>query len=508
MVDGGLRRAQIATLVTAGAGSLVLLAPSTARFLLAPDARVALEVSGLCAVLFAAVTLALPADTDVRPARNAFVAGLVVLALSNAVFAVWPILLETRPPLDRGLAYYPWLAARYVSGLLFISAGLERPRLRLPSYLIVAVALLVVTDLVLVALPGDLLPPVEIIGSGVRIISPWTNFFLQAIPAVMFGLGSWLAGRLYRRSGAPAYLWLSVSLIVQVFAQLHEIVAPAILGPVVATADAYRLLAVLLLLGGALHQLGFLYRSRSIAVHRQQRDLWAREQLVEELRGFAEQEHHFRTLVSHELSTPLATIRAFTHVLQSELGERRSPRLQRALDGIDSEARRLLELGERMDELRDLEIGSFSCELRPVLLRPMLDDAAGFVRGLPGVRPVTLVGTDVRVMADPLRLGQALRGVLVNAVRYSPAGTPITIEAVAGRARVEIRICDAGPGIPASERAHVQQRYARGSAAHATPGHGLGLYLAARIAEAHGGTLSVAGGDPAGTQVSFELEVV
>lgn len=490
----------------------VLLAPPGSRSLPAPAGRLALEIAGLCAVLVAALILAVPEDRDVRPARNVFVAGLVVLALSNAVFTVWPVLLDSRLPLDRGLAYYPWLVARSVAGLLFISTSLGRPRLRLSSAVTAAVALVLVIDLALLAWPGELVVPVAARGSGadttIEVLAPGWNALLQTLPGALFAVGAWLAGRFHRRTGAPAYGWLSVALVVQTFAQLHEVIAPAFLGPVVTTADAFRLIAFLLLLAGSLHQLGFLYRSRSRAVRAQQRDLDVREQVVSELGRFAEREQDFRTLVSHELATPIATIRAFVHVLRAESdGAATSNRQRRAMEGIDAESRRLLELVERMEELRELEGSSFRCALRPVLLRPIVQDAAGFVRGLPGLHRVVLRTVDVRVMADPLRLGQALRNVLVNAVRYSPETAPVTIEAEPEGARLRLTVADEGPGIPAHDLGRVVHRYARGSDADAGGGHGLGLYVASQIAEAHGAPLSIHS-DHTGTRVSLSLAVV
>lgn len=514
-VSGSGRPLQIAQAATVVAGlavtAVVVAVPGAARSIVAPDLRVALEVLSLCAVTFAAVILSLPEDRDVRPARNALVSGLAVLALSNAVFTVTPALLGFRIPLDHGLAYYPWLAARYVAGLLFIASGLERPRLRLATSVLAGLALLAAIDVALLVVPGDLPVPVRIVGSGetatVVVVSPVINVLLQTVPAVLFGVGAALAGRLHLRSGAPAYRWLSLSLLVQLFAQVHEVLAPAFLGPVISSADGVRLVAVLLLVVAAVHQLAYLYRDRTATVRAQQRDLRSREDLLEELRVFAEREHDFRSLVSHELATPVATIRAFTHVLEAETGPSRSERLQLAVAGIEAESRRLQELINRMDELRELELKAFSCELRPIMLRPVLEDAAMFVRGLPGVHPVVLRTTDARVLADPLRLSQALRNIVVNAVRYTPPHSPVAIEATHLEQRVRVSITDRGPGIPPDERRRVKRRYARGSGSRGTEGQGLGLYLADRVVNAHGGRLSLTDADGGGTAVSFELEV-
>lgn len=472
-------------------------------------ARILLEVAGFCMVAFAAITLSLPAEHDVRPARNAFVAALVTIAVTNAVFTLWPVVTGGRLGIDRGVAYYPWLAGRYLAGAWFIAAGLDRPRAPLARVLAVTLGLLVAVQLALAAVGAALPVPAELDPATGRLVTvhPVVHASLQLVPAALFGLGAVLAARLHARSAAPAHRWLSVALTLQVFAQLHEVRYPSALGPLVTAADGHRLASFLCLLTGAVLQLRTVYRATSRTVRVQQGDLQAREQLVEELRRFAEQEQAFRSIVSHELETPLATIRAYAHLLDGDLPDL-PPAQRRAIAAIRAESRRLSELVERLDELRDLELSSFACELRPTPLRPLLEDGAAFVAGLPGRHPVSVAPVDARVMADPVRIGQALRNLLTNATRYAPPGTPVAVEA-ATRAdgRITVRVRDQGPGIPPAERASVRQRYVRGAAASGVEGSGLGLYVATRIAVAHGGELDIDDAPGGGTMVSFTLEV-
>lgn len=509
------RRLRLALSATLAAGLVYTLAtvwaPGLRVAMAAPDLRVVIEVSGLLFVLFAALVLSLPGEIDVRPARDAFVAALVVLAVANAVFAVGPFVAAERLTVDRGLAFYPWISARYISGLLFIAAGLERPRLGLARMLWASLALLAAVELALIGL-ATWLPVLVVIdlaaaGQAVHVVAPVGHALAQAVPGLLFGLGSVLAGRLYRSSRAPLYLWLSLSLAVQVVTQVHEILYPAILGPIITSADLLRILAFTLLLTGAVVQLRRLYRSRSRAVRVQQADLDRQAVLVDELHSFAETEADFRGLVSHELSTPIAAIRAFAHVLSASARPDDPPRVRRAVTGIETEARRLTELVGRMDELRDLELSGFRCDLRPVRIRSIVADAVQFVDGLPGNHPVELRTSDVRVSADPVRLGQLLRNVLTNAVRYSPPGAPIEIEGAPDGDRYWLRIVDHGPGIPPEDRQRVLRRYARGTVADGDEGSGLGLYLAARIAQAHGGDLYLDSAVGAGTVVTVRLRV-
>ena len=94
--------------------------------------------------------------------------------------------------------------------------------------------------------------------------------------------------------------------------------------------------------------------------------------------------------------------------------------------------------------------------------------------------------------------------LLDNALRYSPGGSPITVEARRAGAEVTVAIRDGGIGIPAADLPHVFDRFVRGS--NALPGGtGLGLPVARAIAEAHGGRLSIDSSEGQGTCVTLIL---
>ncbi|HWB73152.1 MAG TPA: HAMP domain-containing sensor histidine kinase, partial [Egibacteraceae bacterium] len=515
----GLRRVRLALLAVLGCYSAATVAiPALRLSVFAPELRPVLEVAGLCFVLFAALALVLPSTDDVGPARNAFVVALCVLALTNAVFSLGPVVAGDGLTAGQELAFYPWVASRYWAGLLFICATLEWPKLRAGPFVALALGGLAVTDAALVVLADHLPLPFQVVSDGaapaLEVTQPWGHAAIQVIPGALFALGSWLAGRLYRRTVAPVYWWLSLALGVQVFTQLHEALYPAILGPVVTSADVLRFLAFVLLLVGALVEIRLLYRARSAAVRLQQEDLRTQQLLLDELHDFAEREADFRTIVNHELATPLATLRAFAHVLTASTADTAPDAVRQAVQGVAAESRRLQELVARMEELRDLEHAEFRCDLRPVRVRPLLDDAARFASALPGSHAVVVRCPDVRAEADPVRVGQALRNVLANAARYSPAGSPITLECDSGApGRLRIAVVDRGPGVPRHERLRVLGKYRRGPQAGRAEGAGLGLYVASRIAEAHGGSLWIEDAEPAtpadaaspGTRVVIEL---
>lgn len=475
-----------------------------------PGLRVVLEVAGLCFVGVAALAMSLPSEQDVRPARDWIVAALLVMGLANAVFAVLPAATGTRLAVDRGLGYFPWAGSRYVAGILFLAAGAERPRLGLARTVSVGVFLLVVVELVVAGLGTRLDVPLVLLPGGEIEVTAWgAHAMIQAIPAFMFSVGAFLAARLHAEAGgAPVYGWVSLALALQVMTQIIGIVDPAALGPVITTADLLRTAVWACLLVGATLQVGWLYRNRSRAVRLQQQDLRRQERYVSELHRFAEQERDFRAIVNHELATPLATIRAYAHVLQSRAPDL-PPSARQALRGIDGEVKRLSKLMMRMDDLRHLELDEPFCDLRPVRLIPLVEDAASFAHGLPGSTAVLTDVPDVRIQADPVRFGQLLRNLLTNAVRYTSEASPVRIDGLPREdGLLELCVIDDGPGIPAEERERVLGRYARGSTAGGVAGSGLGLYLALRTAEAHGGSLRIEDGpEGRGTKVVIELRM-
>jgi signal transduction histidine kinase len=461
-----------------------------------PLGRPAIEVLGLCVALFTVLALVLPDDGDVEVTRNVFVTTLVTLGVSNLVFGLGPLVVGTTAALGGVYSFYPWLAARYIVGALFIAAGLGIPRLDLRWLLAAVVAVLTVVDLAIYALRGELpLPFAELAftpaGVVVTVSTPLQGLLIAVVPGVLFAIGAWLALRHFRNGASVLYRWVALALAVQALAKLHEIFYPTVLGPRITTADLMNLVFIALLLAGALVKVRQLVVDRGRAVEGLARDMRAQEELLGSMQEFTAREEAFRSVVVHELGTPIATLRTFAHVLARSGGAGMEAR-HLAAQGVQAESRRLQELIARMEELRNLELEEFNCELRPVPLRPIIEDAAGYVRGLPGGHAPMLSWEcgHVQVLADPVRLGQALRNVLTNAARYSPDRTPIRLTCRSSGDEVQVEVVDRGPGIPPHERERVLRKFERGAAVNGD-GAGLGLYIAARIAEGHGGGLEL-----------------
>jgi two-component system sensor histidine kinase KdpD len=193
--------------------------------------------------------------------------------------------------------------------------------------------------------------------------------------------------------------------------------------------------------------------------------------------------------VSHDLRTPLASIKASASSLLSPDVEWDEAERRQFLATIDAEADRLNRLVHNLLDMSRIEAGA----LDPHMAETTVDDLVGPVvrraRGSSRQR----VDIDVPeslppVLVDPVRIDQVLTNLLDNARKY--AGGPVAISARAAGKAVEIRVVDHGPGIPVPERDRVFDQFYRLKGGGRRPeGTGMGLAICRGIARAHGGAL-------------------
>ena len=97
----------------------------------------------------------------------------------------------------------------------------------------------------------------------------------------------------------------------------------------------------------------------------------------------------------------------------------------------------------------------------------------------------------MRFYGDPVRIGQILKNVMLNAIRYTPTGRSIVVDCHRETDEVVFRVSDEGPGIPEQDVERIFEEGFRGDAAAAVPGSGIGLSLVKSLVEEHGGTIEV-----------------
>ncbi len=200
----------------------------------------------------------------------------------------------------------------------------------------------------------------------------------------------------------------------------------------------------------------------------------------------------FLANVAHELRTPLHAILVAAQLLRDpSLVARDSRRARHLPVTIEASGRHLLGLIDDVDDLSRTETGDLG--LRPVEmdLLPLLADVRRQVDPLARERRIRLMvagGAGARVTADPLRLRQVLLNLLANAIKYTPPGGRVRLAAAVEAGTLRVSVHDTGVGIAPEDIERVFLPFER-LARDGSPGAGLGLTIARRIAELHGGTL-------------------
>jgi signal transduction histidine kinase len=204
--------------------------------------------------------------------------------------------------------------------------------------------------------------------------------------------------------------------------------------------------------------------------------------------------------VSHDLRTPLASMRAMVEALND--GVVTDPEtVSRYLHTIQSETQHL-SLIDDLFELSQIDAGALRLHLEPTSIEDLASDALEGMRAQAEQKNVHLQGqvegTPPRVPLDAARMQRVLYNLIQNAIRHTPSDGTVTLTVRGAPDKVELTVADSGEGIPESDLPHVFDRFYRGERARTRdklepgPGAGLGLAIARGIVEAHGGTISAA----------------
>jgi two-component system sensor histidine kinase KdpD len=237
-----------------------------------------------------------------------------------------------------------------------------------------------------------------------------------------------------------------------------------------------------------------------------------RDQAFESLtRGEAAKEsERLRSLmidsITHELRTPLTAIKAAATTLlhPQALAEEEKTEL---LTVIDEESDRLNRLVSEAGEMAQLDTQEVHMTFAPVQIRAIVDRAMEALASLLEGRPVTVRLAELpAVKADADFVGKVLNNLIENAVKYSPAGSPIFLSAERRGEMVQVSVADRGIGVDLSEQGLIFERFYRAQGQN-TSGTGMGLAISRAIIEAHNGFLSVTSQLGEGSVFSFTLPV-
>lgn len=212
---------------------------------------------------------------------------------------------------------------------------------------------------------------------------------------------------------------------------------------------------------------------------------------VTELRRLEQAREEFTSLVSHDLRSPLATVRGHAQLLQHLLGRQGLRREAASAEAILKSADRMNWMIRSLVESTRLESGRLELRGEPTEVTPFLAELLGRVGSPADQARITLEAPDwvPLVLIDPEWLERAVTNLVTNALKYSPPESPVVVRVERRDAEVVISVADRGAGIPAEELPHLFEKFRRVRATGQADGLGLGLYIARMVVEAHGGRI-------------------
>lgn len=195
--------------------------------------------------------------------------------------------------------------------------------------------------------------------------------------------------------------------------------------------------------------------------------------------------------VSHDLRTPLASIKAAATSLQQQDVAWSDAERTEFVDTIDEEADRLNVLVGNLLDMSRLESGALRAQLQAVGLEEVVPLALASLSGRHDHLDVDVPDSLPAVLADPALLERAVANLTANALHHAPAGTPVRIEAGAVGGQVDLRIIDRGRGVPLPERERIFEPFQRLGDQSTEGGVGLGLAVSRGFVTAMGGELTL-----------------
>ena len=231
-----------------------------------------------------------------------------------------------------------------------------------------------------------------------------------------------------------------------------------------------------------------------------------------QLEAASRHKSEFLANMSHELRTPLNAIIGFSEVLLERMFGEVNEKQVEYLQDILSSGRHLLSLINDILDLSKVEAGRMELELSVFDLPQALESALTLVRERASRRGLALdLHVDGRLgefRADERKIRQVLLNLLSNAVKFTPEGGRVGVAATLGDGAVEISVSDTGIGIASEDQARIFEEFQQVRGAGGTEqGTGLGLALARRIVELHGGTIGLESAPGRGSTFTLTLPV-
>jgi two-component system phosphate regulon sensor histidine kinase PhoR len=227
-----------------------------------------------------------------------------------------------------------------------------------------------------------------------------------------------------------------------------------------------------------------------------------------ELRRLEMIRQDFISNISHELRTPIASVKALAETLNE--GAIEDPSVAKDfLSRINVEADKLAQMVQELGELSSIESGEAPLQKRHINIADAIEHAADRLRAQSdraGLNlDINILSALPEVIVDEARVEQVLVNLIHNAIKFTPSGGRISISAKAKDNDILVSVADTGVGIPADDLPRIFERFYKADKSRSGGGTGLGLAIAKHIVEAHGGRIWAESVEGKGSTFNFTL---
>jgi PAS domain S-box-containing protein len=219
------------------------------------------------------------------------------------------------------------------------------------------------------------------------------------------------------------------------------------------------------------------------------------------------QREDFIGIASHELKTPLTSLKAFTQVLESRFRDKKDESSHEIIRKVDHQVNRIVVMINDMLDVSSLQAGNLNFSIAKFDLNGLLNEVSQALQQTTKTHNIRVQLADLAdIPGDRERIGQVVNNFISNAVKYSPNDGDIEITSAISDNMVTVSVRDHGIGIPKAEQKRIFEKFYRvGNSQKAFQGLGLGLFICFQIIEIHQGKIGVISEEGSGSTFWFSL---
>jgi PAS domain S-box-containing protein len=227
---------------------------------------------------------------------------------------------------------------------------------------------------------------------------------------------------------------------------------------------------------------------------------------IEERIEIDRKKDEFISIASHELKTPVTSLKAYTQILQSTFDEDNNEKASAMLAKMDKQIDKLTSLIVDLLDVTKIDKGEMVFDFEKFDINELITEIAEEMQRTTQKHKIKLELHDCKkIKGDRNRIGQVIVNFISNAIKYSPKENKIVVSSKCDDKNVVISVRDFGIGIPKTEHSNIFKRFYRVSGNYTFPGLGLGLYISSQIIKRHQGEISFRSKEGKGSTFYFQI---